>query len=294
MGSPNYAARLVKVSKAYGPTRALDQLNLTLDRGEILALLGPNGAGKTTAVSVLTGTRRADSGSVELLGGSPRNLAIRRRIGLTPQESGFPNALRVGEILRLVRAHYPAPLADPVLFDRFPLQPLLRRQAGGLSGGQKRMLAVALAFAGAPELVFLDEPTTGLDVDARRALWRAIGAYRDDGGTIVLTTHYLEEAEALATRVVVIHGGRAVAAGSVDEIRGRVGQSRVRFDGEAPDNLPSATRIERSDGRVTIYTQDADALVRAMVQRGVAFANLEVQPASLEEAFVEITGGGTQ
>ena len=151
MGSRNHAARLVKVSKAYGPTRALDDLDLTLDRGEILALLGPNGAGKTTAVSVLTGSRRVDSGSVELLGGSPRNLAIRRRIGLTPQESGFPNALRVGEILRLVRAHYPAPLADPVLFDRFPLQPLLRRQAGGLSGGQKRMLAVALAFVAAAE-----------------------------------------------------------------------------------------------------------------------------------------------
>jgi ABC-2 type transport system ATP-binding protein len=130
---------------------------------------------------VLTGGRRVDSGTVTLLGGSPRDVAVRLRIGLTPQESGFPNALRVGEILRLVRAHYPNPIENRRLFYRFPLAALAARQAGGLSGGQKRMLAVALAFAGGPELVFLDEPTTGLDVEARRALWDAIAAFRDDG-----------------------------------------------------------------------------------------------------------------
>jgi len=182
-------AALSGVSKAYGATKALDGINLDVRRGEILALLGPNGAGKTTAVGVLTGSWRADAGSVTLLDGSPRDVGVRRRIGLTPQESGFPNALRVGEILRLVRAHYPRPLEDHRLFERFPLSNLVRRQAGGLSGGQKRMLAVALAFAGDPELVFLDEPTTGLDVEARLALWEAIGAFRDGGGTIVLTTH---------------------------------------------------------------------------------------------------------
>ncbi len=284
-------ARMVDVVKTYGHTRALDGMDLSLCRGEIVALLGPNGAGKTTAVAVLTGSRRPDSGSVDLLGGRPRDVSVRRRIGLTPQESGFPNALRVGEIVRLVRAHYRAPLTDQVLFERFPIGPLAQRQVGGLSGGQKRTLAVALAFVGAPELVFLDEPTTGLDVDARRALWGAIAAYRDDGGTVVLTTHYLEEAEALASRVLVVHGGRAVAEGSVDEIRRQVGQSRVSFDGAVPDDLPAVTRVERTAGRVTIYTFDADAVARAMVQRGVPFKNLEVAPASLEEAFVAITAG---
>jgi ABC-2 type transport system ATP-binding protein len=288
------AARLSKVSKAYGPTQALDALDLTLGHGEILALLGPNGAGKTTAVGVLTGSRRADSGTVTLLGGSPRDLAVRRRIGLTPQESGFPNTLRVDEILRLVRAHYPNPIDDGRLFARFPLGALARRQAGGLSGGQKRMLAVALAFAGGPELVFLDEPTTGLDVEARRALWDAISAFRDDGGTIILTTHYLEEAEALASRIVVMHNGRTVADGSVDQIRQHVGQSRVRFRGVAPNDLPGIARIEEADGWCTIYAHDADEFVRAMVARGVSFSELEVRRASLEEAFVELTGGRTE
>ena len=285
------AAQLIGVSKACGPTQALNAFDLTLDRGEILALLGPNGAGKTTAVGVLTGNRRADSGSVTLLDGDPRDVSVRRRIGLTPQESGFPGALRVGEILRLVRAHYPRPLDDQRLYDRFPLRTLIGRQAGGLSGGQKRMLAVALAFAGAPELVFLDEPTTGLDVEARRALWQAIGAFRDDGGTIVLTTHYLEEAEALASRVVVMHDGRGVADGSVEQIRQKVGQSRIRFRGPVPTALPGVARVDEADGWVTIYAQDADALVRAMVGGGTVFSDLEVRPASLEEAFVELTGG---
>jgi len=155
------------------------------------------------------------------------------------------------------------------------------------------MLAVALAFAGAPDLVFLDEPTTGLDVEARRALWQAIGSFRDDGGTIVLTTHYLEEAEALASWVVVMREGRTVADGTVEEIRHQVGQSRVRYRGALPAGLPGVARATDADGWVTIYTHDADALVRELVGRAVAFTELEVRPASLEEAFVELTRDGT-
>jgi len=291
-GTTNTAAQLSGVSKAYGRTQALDSFDLSLSPGEILALLGPNGAGKTTAVGVLTGGRRADSGVVRLLDGSPRDVSVRRRIGLTPQESGFPNTLRVGEIIRLVRAHYPKPLDDQRLYDRFLLLDLVGRQAGGLSGGQKRMLAVALAFAGGPEVAFLDEPTTGLDVQARRALWQAIGSFRDDGGTIVLTTHYLEEAEALASRVVVMREGRAVADATVEEIRHQVGQSRVRFRGALSDGLPGLVRATEADGWVTIYTHDADALVRALVGRETTFTDLEVRPASLEEAFVKLTRDG--
>ena len=283
-------ARLENIHKAYGPKKALSGLDATLEKGEIHAFLGPNGAGKTTAISILTGLRRADSGSVEVLGGNPRNVAIRQRIGLTPQESGFPNNLRVSEILRLVRAHYGLPLSDADLFARFPLQTVSTRQVGGLSGGQKRTLAVALAFVGNPDLVFLDEPTTGLDVKARHAVWRAVHRYRDAGGTVVLTTHYLEEAESLASRVVVIHEGRAVGAGTVDEIRGRIGQSRVTFHGEAREGLPGATQVERNGEEVSILAHDADAVVRAMVEQGVEFSDLQVRPASLEEAFVAITG----
>lgn len=232
------AVRLDGIHKTYGTVRALSGLDVMLSAGEIHAFLGANGAGKTTAIGIMTGLRRADSGSVQVLGGDPRDVAVRRRIGLTPPESGFPNNLRVSEIIRLVRAHYATPLSDADLFARFPLQAVWRRQAGGLSGGQKRILAVALAFVGNPDLVFLDEPPTGLDVTARQALWQAVRRYRNTGGTAILTTHYLEEAEALATRVVVMCKGRAVAEGTVDEIRARVGQSRISYRGEAREGLP--------------------------------------------------------
>ena len=283
--------RLDGIHKTYGTVRALSGLDVTLAAGEIHAFLGANGAGKTTAIGIMTGLRRADSGAVQVLGGDPRDVAVRRRIGLTPQESGFPNNLRVSEIIRLVRAHYATPLSDADLFARFPLQTVWRRQAGGLSGGQKRILAVALAFVGNPDLVFLDEPTTGLDVTARQALWQAVLSYRNSGGTAVLTTHYLEEAEALATRTVVICEGRAVAEGTVDEIRARVGQSRITYRGEAREGLPGVTRMERIGEEVAILAYDADAVVRALVTHGVTFSELQVRPASLEEAFVTITEG---
>lgn len=285
------AVRLDGIHKTYGTVRALSGLGVTLAAGEIHAFLGANGAGKTTAIGIMTGLRRADSGAVEVLDGDPQDVAVRRRIGLTPQESGFPNNLRVSEIIRLVRAHYAAPLSDDDLFAQFPLQSVWRRQAGGLSGGQKRILAVALAFVGNPDLVFLDEPTTGLDVTARQTVWQAVLRYRNGGGTAVLTTHYLEEAEALATRVVVMCEGRAVAEGTVDEIRARVGQSRITYRGEVRQGLPGVTRMERSGHDVAILAYDADAVVRALVTRGVAFSELQVRPASLEEAFVTITEG---
>ena len=285
------AVRLDGIHKTYGAVRALSGLDVTLAAGEIHAFLGANGAGKTTAIGIMTGLRRADSGSVDVLGGNPQDIAVRRRIGLTPQESGFPNNLRVCEIIRLVRAHYATPLADAELFSRFPLETVWRRQAGGLSGGQKRILAVALAFAGNPDLVFLDEPTTGLDVTARQMLWQAVLRYRNSGGTAVLTTHYLEEAEALATRVVVMCKGRAVAEGTVDDIRARVGQSRITYRGDTREDLPGVTRVERIGEEVNILAYDADAVVRALVRHGVAFSDLQVRPASLEEAFVAITEG---
>lgn len=292
-GKAAAAVRLDGIHKTYGTVHALSGLDVTLAAGEIHAFLGANGAGKTTAIGVMTGLRRADSGAVQVLGGNPQEVAVRRRIGLTPQEIGFPNNLRVCEIIRLVRAHYPTPLSDADLFARFPLQALWRRQAGGLSGGQKRTLAVALAFVGNPDLVFLDEPTTGLDVTARQTLWQAVLRYRSTGGTVVLTTHYLEEAEALATRVVVICQGRAVAEGTVDEICARVGQSRITYRGEAREGLSGVTRVERVGEEVAILAYDADAVVRALVTHGVTFSELQVRPASLEEAFVSITEGNT-
>jgi ABC-2 type transport system ATP-binding protein len=217
------AAGLRGVTKRFGAVVALDQVDLELRGGEVLALLGPNGAGKTTALSLLLGLRRPDVGNVELFGADPRHPSSRAAVGVTPQDASFPPTLRVREIADLVRAHYAAPVSTADLLARFGLVECGRRQAGGLSGGERRRLSVALAFAGRPLAVFMDEPTTGLDVEARRAVWSELEAYAASGGTILLTTHYLEEAEALASRVVLLSRGRIAAEGSARELAGAHG-----------------------------------------------------------------------
>jgi ABC-2 type transport system ATP-binding protein len=221
------AAALREVTKRFGETAALDSVDLEVQAGEVRALLGPNGAGKTTALSLLLGLRRPDSGKVELFGRDPRVPAARVSVGATPQESGFPPTLRVRELVDLVRAHFPAPAPAVELLERFGLTGVARRQTGGLSGGERRRLSVALAFAGRPRALFLDEPTAGLDVESRRAVWRELQAYAAAGGTVVLTTHHVEEAEALASQVVLLARGRVVAEGSPAELSLRAGALRL-------------------------------------------------------------------
>jgi ABC-2 type transport system ATP-binding protein len=194
------------IVKRFGDARVLDGFDLVVERGERVVVLGPNGAGKTTAISILLGLRRADLGTVLVCGASPTELSVRRRIGCTPQQTAFPETLRVGEVVDFVRAHYPRPLAQQDTLGRFGLTTLASRRLGGLSGGERRRLACALAFAGDPELVVLDEPSAGLDVESRLGLWRSIC---EDGRTVLLTTHSFEEADALATRIVVLRRGRA-------------------------------------------------------------------------------------
>ncbi len=215
------AAALHGATKRFGGKPALDAVSLEVRSGEVLALLGPNGAGKTTALALLLGLRRPDSGRVELFGRDPRLPRARSAVGVTPQETGFPPTLRVGEIVDFVRAHFERPAPAAELLARFELDQLVRRQAGGLSGGERRRLSVALAFAGRPRLLVLDEPTTGLDVSSRRAVWSEVKSYAAGAGTVLLTTHHLEEAEALASRVVLLAGGRVVADGRPAAISAR-------------------------------------------------------------------------
>ncbi|MEV6691015.1 ABC transporter ATP-binding protein [Micromonospora sp. NPDC051196] len=282
-------ARAERVSRRYGDVLALDQVDLEVRAGELVGLLGPNGAGKSTLISLLVGLRKPTSGRVELNGGDPRDPASRRQIGVTPQETGLPGTLRVGEVVDFVSAHYPDPVPRGELLDRFGLAELTRRQCGGLSGGQKRRLAVALAFVGRPRLVVLDEPTTGLDVEARHTLWEAIRTFHADGGTVLLSSHYLEEVEALARRVVVIGQGRVLADDTVDAVRAVVGVRRVSLTADPLPPLPGVVRTEHVDGRTHLLTADADQLVRDLVTSGVEFRDLEVRPTSLEEAFLAIT-----
>jgi len=216
------AVTLRGVEKRFGSSTVLRGLDLTIERGELVALLGPNGAGKTTLVSLVLGLRRPTAGSVRVLGGDPREWRARTGVGATPQEMGFPPTLRVCEILELARAHGAAPpFAD--LAAQFGLDGLDRKQAGALSGGQSRRLALALAFAGSPDLVVLDEPTAGLDVASRLRAWAAIGEFAAGGGTVLLTTHSLEEADALAHRVVVLARGTVVADAAPERLKACAG-----------------------------------------------------------------------
>ena len=284
-------ARAIDVTRTYGAVKAVDRLNLDVAAGELVGLLGPNGAGKSTLVNLLTGLRRPTSGTVELCGGDPRDPVHRRQLGVTPQETGLPSALRVGEVVDFVSAHFEKPLGKGELLDRFGLGELVKRQTGGLSGGQKRRLAVALAFVGRPRIVFLDEPTTGLDVEARRSLWAGVREFHADGGTVVLTSHYLEEVEALARRVVVIGGGRVLADDTVEAVRGLVAIRRVSLVSSAPlPELPGVVSVSRTGSRTDLLTPDADRLVRDLVLSGAEFHDLEVRPTSLEEAFLTLTG----
>ena len=282
------------VSKSYGTIRALDRLSFEVNHDEIVTVLGPNGAGKTTALEIALGLRGADSGKVRLFGGSPRKVATRRRLGATPQQSGFPDTLRVNEIVAFVAEHYPRPAGIDATLADFGLTSIAKRPAGTLSGGESRRLALALAFAGNPEFVVLDEPTTGLDVEARRGLWEIVrGAAH--GRSILFTTHYLEEAQALATRIIVIDRGRMLFDGSPRELRERFGERRLVYVGEPLD--PAAAGLDAAvaytDGRVVVTTNDTDAYVRALVNHGNTFRDLEIERPSLEEAFISITGGST-
>jgi ABC-2 type transport system ATP-binding protein len=275
-------AALQNVTKRFGSTVAVSDATFGVDEGEVVALLGPNGAGKTTSLALLLGLRRPDEGRATVFDGDPRRAETRRHVGVTPQEMAFPHALRVAEIVDLVRAHYEHPLARDDVLERFGLEALARRQVGGLSGGERRRVAVALAFAGGTPLVVLDEPTASLDTGARRAVWDEIRAHGAGGGSVLLTTHHLDEAEALASRVVVIERGRIVADSAVAEIKAAAGLTRVRF------RTPLDIRVEkaRRDGdHVHLLVPDAGRTVERLVRDGVPLRDLEVRPASLEEAL---------
>ena len=205
------AISFARAEKRYGNRIALAPLDLTVERGELVALLGPNGAGKTTLVSLVVGLRRPTAGTVRVFGSDPRDWRARVGLGTTPQEMGFPPTLRAREILELARAHAASPPPLAHLVELFDLAAFSDRQAGALSGGQRRRLALALAFANAPKLAVLDEPTTGLDLESRRRAWSVIAGFTENGGTVLLTTHYLEEAQAMSGRIVVLARGEVVA-----------------------------------------------------------------------------------
>ena len=292
-GNNDALARLQQAGKSYGKVRALDGLDLSLHAGQVTALLGANGAGKTTAIGLLLGLLRADSGSVQLFGRDPREIAASRQIGVMLQTAGLPERLRVGELLAQARSYYPdaRSIADCVALAG--LDGLLDRPYGKLSGGQQRRVQFAIAVCGRPRLLFLDEPTTGLDIDARQKLWQAIRELVAQGSGVLLTTHYLEEAEALSDRVVVLDRGKLVAEGSVREIRAHVSQRRVRcitaVDAGEAARWPGVREAVRDGEYLRIVAEAAEPVVRRLLDADPNLHELEVQRAGLADAFLELT-----
>ncbi|WP_397607312.1 ABC transporter ATP-binding protein [Silanimonas sp.] len=286
-------ARLEGVTHRYGGLVALDGVDLDIHSGEVLALLGANGAGKTTALGLLTGLLRPQQGRVELCGGDPRAASSRRALGVMLQEARLPETLRVGELVRQFSAAYPSARPEAETLALAGLHGLERRPYGALSGGQQRRVQFALAICGRPRIVLVDEPTTGLDVEARRAFWAVLRGLRLEGAALVLTTHYLEEADALADRVVVMHAGRTVAEGTPMQLKARSGGTRVRCRSalglDEVRMLPGVSEAHREGERLVLRCSDADAAIRALLRRDPTLADFQVVPASLEDSLLELT-----
>ena len=308
MTAPGPALSVTGLVKRYDGRAVVDGLSFEVRRGTVLALLGPNGAGKTTTVEICQGFRTADAGTVQVLGRSPDDPALRPRVGVMPQAGGAYPGLRCAEMLRLVASYAATPLDVDDLLERLGLVEVARTAYRRLSGGQQQRLSLALAVVGRPELVFLDEPTAGLDPQARHATWGLVEALRDDGVTTVLTTHLLDEAERLADDVVVVDSGRVVAAGTVQELttQGATGQLRFRATpgldldqlllalpaGCAAKESPAGAYVVEGPHGAAIDPQILATVTAWCATNDAMAADLKVEQRSLEDVFLELTGRG--
>jgi ABC-2 type transport system ATP-binding protein len=292
------AVELIDAHKSFGSVEALKGINIAVQRGELVAMLGPNGAGKTTAISLMLGMRRPTSGRARLFGLDPEERRARSQCGVMLQESGVNGALHVRELVDLFRAYYPHPMSTERAIALAGLEEQARVPADKLSGGQKQRLYYALAVCGDPQVLFLDEPTVGLDVESRRAFLNNIREFAASGRTIVLTTHYLDEADELAQRIIVVDQGVVIADAAPDEIKSRVPGRRVIFDAdpalsEADLRGMPYNHLELSGSRVRLLSNEPEAVLGALFRRDVKIRHLEVVGADLEEAFLALTSHGT-
>ncbi len=287
------------VGRRFGATLALDGVSLAIDPGETVALLGPNGAGKSTAIGIMLGLLEPSSGRALTLGLDPRDAVRSGRVGAMLQTAGLPAAARVGELVDLARALYPHPSPRDAILERAGLTELVNRRVETLSGGEAQRVRFALAIAGDPDLVFLDEPTVAMDVESRRAFWGDMRRFAEEGRTVLFATHYLDEADHVADRILVLDRGRVVGDGSPAELKATVTERSVRFawpsppaDGEARlRSLTGVIGVDRHGDDVALLSRDADETVRALVAAGIAFRHLEVAGADLDTAFLALTSG---
>ena len=283
----------------YGGTLAVQDLDLRIHAGETVALLGPNGAGKSSTVNAALGLFRPTSGRVSLLGREPAAAVAAGGVGAMLQHGGLPSESRVEEVLRLIGSRYarPWPLAE--LAEATGIDGVLRRRTDALSGGQRQRVLLAMALVGTPPLLILDEPTSAMDVEARQAFWRTMSGLARRGHTVVFATHHLDEADAVADRVVVIDHGRVVADGSAEAIKARIAGRTVRFRPARPpadgwSAVPGVTGVEHDGDVVELATTDVETTLRALLAAHDRLPDLHVRGASLEQAFLTLTGPGAQ
>jgi ABC-2 type transport system ATP-binding protein len=296
--SGTIVASLEGVNKNYGPVRALRGVDFSVRAGEVVALLGPNGAGKTTAVKLLLGLMPPNTGKVRVFGGDPTNPENRLRTGAMLQVGRVPETLRVREHIDLFSTYYQQSLPSQEILAASGLEKLGERKFGELSGGQKQRVLFALAICGDPDLLFLDEPTVGLDVEARRLLWDEIRRLVDRGKTVLLTTHYLQEADALADRIAVINQGEIIAQGTPAEIKAKTSGKKIRCVTSLSVNILREIRgvaeVREDREAVEITAVEAEPVVRELLARDEQLSGLEVTSAGLEEAFLALTQDATQ
>ena len=291
--SEESVASFASVNKSYGNVRALADFNFEVRAGELVALLGPNGAGKTTAIRLLLGLAKPNSGRLSVFGGDPASVETHVRVGAMMQVGRVPETLKVREHVDLFSSYYPNPLPIPETLAIAGLQELKDRKFGALSDGQKQRVLFALAICGNPDLLFLDEPTVGLDVEARHLLWNEIRSLLRRGKTVVLTTHYLEEADALADRIAVINKGRIIAQGSPADIKSRTAGKKIRCLTELPldviRRMEGVMDVQADRGAVVIQAAKAEAVLRQLLQLDLEVSEIEVSSAGLDEAFLALT-----
>lgn len=290
---PECWAELIDVRKRFGAVTALNGVDLEVRPGELFALLGQNGAGKTTAISLLLGLEQPDSGRALLFGQSPLELETRRGVGVMMQEAALVPELRVREQIELVASYYPDAMTPGLAMELTHTGALAERPYGKLSGGQKRQVQFALAICGRPKLLFLDEPTVGLDIQSRELMWSTLRNLVREGASIVLTTHYLEEAEALADRVAVLSKGRVIAAGTIQEMRSLVVRKQIlctsSLSVERIRTWKDVQSVRRDHKGLEITARNAEAIVRRLFAEDEELQDLEVQRAGLAQIFTALT-----
>jgi ABC-2 type transport system ATP-binding protein len=294
--SESTVASLAGVTKKYAEITALHDVSLNVRAGELLAVLGPNGAGKTTAIRLLLGLSKPGSGRVSVFGRDPREASARGRVGAMLQVAKVPETLKVKEHINLFRSYYSSPLSLQSTLEAAGLEGMENRKFGALSGGQKQRVLFALAICGNPDLLFLDEPTVGLDIGTRHLIWQQIRRLIQQGRTVVLTTHYLEEVDALADRVVVLNHGLIVAEGTSAEIKARTAQRKIRCSTRLRPSeielIPEVNSVSEQESRMEIRTSQVEPVLRELFIRDPNLSGLEVSNSTLEEAFLKIVETG--